>query len=313
MSTATSSSPSAAIASQRGAMFHLSLNVRNLDDTIAFFEAFFGCPPAKCRPDYAKFELADPPLALSLEPYAAPPGGNLNHLGFRVANAESLVDVQRRLELAGIATIREEGVECCYARQTKFWVHDPDGNMWEVYTLDENIEHRGDGTLPLLSGTETEEAKSVWNHRLGQPFPTRLPIHNETVDLVALQGTLNEALATEVLEQRLGEVLRVLRPGGRVTMHLLTADRPVEDASLQLPGQAAAVQRVPVDQDLQRLLTAHGFPRGALLTPCDIALVSDRRRPMARNSDRGCQARVGAPTAPAELPTFRRLCYVSGK
>ena len=54
----------------------------------------------------------------------------------------------RRLEQAGVRLRREEGVECCYARQTKFWVHDPDQTLWEIYTLDEDIEHRGRGQTP---------------------------------------------------------------------------------------------------------------------------------------------------------------------
>ncbi len=60
-------------------------------------------------------------------------------------DSAALVIVQRRLEQAGIHTQRQEGVECCYARQTKFWVHDPDQTLWEIYTLDEDIDHRGAG------------------------------------------------------------------------------------------------------------------------------------------------------------------------
>ncbi len=73
----------------------------------------FNTPAAKRRADYAKFELADPPLVLSLEPCGASSGGALNHVGFRLADAAALVELQRRLEVAGIDSIREEGVECC--------------------------------------------------------------------------------------------------------------------------------------------------------------------------------------------------------
>src|SRR4249920_816438 len=101
--------------------FHLSMNVSDLNRSVAFFENLFGQPASKCRPDYAKFELADPPVVFSLEPHAPVSGGSLNHVGFRVADSARLVEMQRRLELAGIRTQREEGVECCYSRQTKFW------------------------------------------------------------------------------------------------------------------------------------------------------------------------------------------------
>jgi catechol 2,3-dioxygenase-like lactoylglutathione lyase family enzyme len=132
-------------ASRAAIRFHLSLNVSNLERSIAFYRILFGCEPAKRRPDYAKFELNDPPLELSLEPTPRGEGGALNHLGFRMPDSAALVLVQRRLEQAGIHTKHKEGVECCYARQTKFWVTDPDQTLWEIYTLDEDIDHRGAG------------------------------------------------------------------------------------------------------------------------------------------------------------------------
>ncbi len=244
------------------ARFHLSLNVGDLDKACEFFRNFFGCEPAKCRADYAKFELDDPPLVLSLEPYTAPPGGNLNHLGFRVATSAALVEVQRRLELGGIPTKREEGVECCYARQTKFWVHDPDGNMWEVYTLDEDLEERGDGQVPHAppkTAAPNGPPPSIWNHRLGQPFPARLPVLDTSVDQVSLQGTFNERLTADETRSRAAEVFRILKPGGTVYLHLLTADRDLGDAPVVLPGPAAMVQQVPVDSSLLALLVEVGF------------------------------------------------------
>src|SRR6516165_10298799 len=112
--------------------FHLSLNVSDLERSVRFYRILFGTEPAKKRADYAKFELVDPPVVLSLEPTSRPVGGPLNHLGFRMPDSAALVAMQERLELAGIRSKREEGVECCYARQTKFWVTDPDQTLWEI-------------------------------------------------------------------------------------------------------------------------------------------------------------------------------------
>ena len=125
--------------------FHLSLNVSNLDRSVAFYRILFGMEAAKIRSDYAKFEPDEPPLVLSLEPNGRPGPGTLNHLGIRLPDAPTLVAMQERLERAGISSQREEGVECCYAKQTKFWVTDPDGTLWELYTLEEDIDHRGVG------------------------------------------------------------------------------------------------------------------------------------------------------------------------
>lgn len=254
--------------------FHLSLNVGDLDRSIDFFRVFFGREPAKHYPDYAKFELNDPPLVLSLEPYQAQPGGNLNHLGFRMPDSQSLVAVQRRLELANISTRREEGVECCYARQTKFWVYDPDGNMWEVYTLDEDIQHHGAGQLSVMpeSNDVDAPADSLWAHRLGEPFAQRLPILDGTVERVVLQGTFNQRLDPAESPRRLQEIFRILRPGGALHMHMLTANQPLNDEPLRLPGPAAPVTAVPVDRDMLTTLQQAGFMDARMVfhaaTPC---------------------------------------------
>ena len=99
-----------------------------------------GTAPAKVRDDYAKFELADPPLVLSLIPGRAPSSGLLNHVGLRVRTSEELVAVQHRLEAAGLPTQREDNVECCHAQQTKFWIADPDGMQWEIYIFHEDLD-----------------------------------------------------------------------------------------------------------------------------------------------------------------------------
>ena len=126
--------------------FHLSLNVTNLKRSVDFYRILFGMEPAKERLDYAKFEPDDPALVLSLEPNGRSGPGTLNHLGIRLPDAKTLVAMQERLERAGIRSQREEGVECCYAKQTKFWVTDPDATLWELYVLeDDHLDHRGVG------------------------------------------------------------------------------------------------------------------------------------------------------------------------
>ena len=88
--------------------FHLSLNVSDLARSIEFYRILFGLEPAKRRADYAKFELADPPVVFSLEPTPRAIGGPLNHLGFRMPDSASLVAMQERLERpAFLATARK--------------------------------------------------------------------------------------------------------------------------------------------------------------------------------------------------------------
>lgn len=189
--------------------FHLSLNVSNLDRSVDFFRTLFGMEPAKLRPDYAKFEPDDPPLVLSLEPTPRPTGGPLNHLGFRMPDARSLVAMQERLERAGMRTKREEGVECCYARQTKFWAHDPDGTLWEVYTFDGDIDHRGEGQAEeVVLGTARPTLPTVWEHRMSDPVPETLPMASGAADEVRFRGTFNLPLGDGDRSRLMAEAAR---------------------------------------------------------------------------------------------------------
>jgi catechol 2,3-dioxygenase-like lactoylglutathione lyase family enzyme len=240
--------------------FHCSFNVSNLAASIGFYKALLGVEPAKVKPDYAKFEIDSPPLVLSLIPGPAVPGGNVNHTGFRVANSAALVQVQQRLEAGGFPTKREEGVECCYALQTKFWIQDPDRALWEVYVLEEDLDHKGSGRVPEKAAAaafakEVPRPTVTWTHRLGEPLPTRVPHEDNSVHEVYLQGTYNDAVDPAPLLQ---DILRALRPGGTVRIHGLAGDGPFLQTP-SLPGPAAAVRRVPVENEpLQAVLEA-GF------------------------------------------------------
>ena len=112
----------------------LALNVSDLDAAIGFYSRLFATQPAKVRPGYANFAVAEPPLKLVLIENSAA-GGTLNHLGVEVGSTADVVDAQRRLAAAGLATAVEDEVSCCYAVQDKVWVGGPDGESWEVYTV----------------------------------------------------------------------------------------------------------------------------------------------------------------------------------
>ena len=250
------------IADETRVRFHLSLNVANLDRSVAFYRTLFGMEPAKLMADYAKFEPDNPPLVLSLEPTPRAVGGPLNHLGFRMPNAKMLVDMQSRLERAGMPTKREEGVECCYAKQTKFWAHDPDGTLWEVYTFEGDIDHRGMGqSEKTVIGTPKSLAMAsdpvVWEHRMNEPFQATLPLGDESADEIRLRGTLNLNMDDAERERVMDEALRVLKPGGRLFVHVLAGEEPVDEP--QLPGPAGAVRFVPYEEDPVRLVEAAGL------------------------------------------------------
>ena len=111
----------------------LAINVSDVDAAVAFYSKLFGTEPAKRRPGYANFAVADPPLKLVLIE-STDPGGTLNHLGVEVASTQDVDQATRRLQATGLETATESG-ECCYALQDKVWVKGPDGEPWEVYTV----------------------------------------------------------------------------------------------------------------------------------------------------------------------------------
>lgn len=115
---------------------HISLNVLNLDASIAFYNALFGVSPHKIRPAYANFDVTMPPVKLALNEVSDTGGqGTLNHFGILLDTPLEVRAARERLIHSGLLTVNEEDTLCCHARQDKVWVFDPDGHAWEVYTI----------------------------------------------------------------------------------------------------------------------------------------------------------------------------------
>jgi catechol 2,3-dioxygenase-like lactoylglutathione lyase family enzyme len=123
---------------------HLSLDVRNVPVSVAFYQKVFGVAPQKQTQDYAKFDLIEPPLNFSL---VSSTGrlSTVDHLGIEVESMEEIAVWKEHLQAQGILERVEENTACCFARQDKLWFSDPDGNAWEVFTVHEQLPV--DGTL----------------------------------------------------------------------------------------------------------------------------------------------------------------------
>jgi catechol 2,3-dioxygenase-like lactoylglutathione lyase family enzyme len=119
---------------------HMGIVVRDLEKSIAFYRVLFGQEPTKTRPHYANFEVAEPPVNLSLNETGGPTGPNnpVAHFGIQVKSTAAVQAAVDRLKAAGLSTETEENVSCCYAVQNKVWATDPDGNKWEVYVVLDN-------------------------------------------------------------------------------------------------------------------------------------------------------------------------------
>ncbi len=117
----------------------LAINVSDLEAAIEFYAELFSSPPAKVRPGYANFAVADPPLKLVLIETPDNRGtglsGALNHLGVEVETPDDVERANSRLAASGLPTTAEQETTCCYAVQDKVWVQDPDGAPWEIYTV----------------------------------------------------------------------------------------------------------------------------------------------------------------------------------
>jgi len=112
----------------------LAINVSDIDEAIVFYTKLFATEPAKVKPGYANFVIAEPPLKLVLiEGHGEP--GTLNHLGVEVASTDEVGAAQARLAATGLATAPEDEVTCCFAVQDKVWVDGPDHEPWEIYTV----------------------------------------------------------------------------------------------------------------------------------------------------------------------------------
>src|SRR3954469_10067970 len=117
----------------------LALNVDDLEAAIGFYSKLFSTEPAKVRPGYANFAIAEPPLKLVLIAGEGA-GGTLNHLGVEVESRADVAAAEQRLAASGLATATEDEVACCYAVQDKVWVDAPDGEPWEIYTVLADVE-----------------------------------------------------------------------------------------------------------------------------------------------------------------------------
>ena len=109
----------------------LALNVSDLESAIDFYSKLFGTGPAKRKPGYANFAIADPPLKLVL--FEGPEGATLNHLGVETDNAADVEAAEARLSGTGLQTTGIDDTICCYATKVETWVTDPDGAKWEWY------------------------------------------------------------------------------------------------------------------------------------------------------------------------------------
>ncbi|HYR76826.1 MAG TPA: ArsI/CadI family heavy metal resistance metalloenzyme [Pyrinomonadaceae bacterium] len=121
---------------------HLALNVSDVSRSLEFYRRLLGIEPSKVRTGYAKFDVLNPPLNLTLNESVVAGRGALSHLGIQVSSTEDVLALREKWAAAGLLTRDEMQTDCCYALQDKTWVRDPDGNEWEAFVvLEDNRPH----------------------------------------------------------------------------------------------------------------------------------------------------------------------------
>jgi catechol 2,3-dioxygenase-like lactoylglutathione lyase family enzyme len=162
--------------------FHVALTVKDLPTAIEHYKKILGIEPAKVKADYAKFELADPPVILSLNPGPGKPG-TVSHLGIRYANSETVMNEQARTKRQGIAVREQVGTTCCYAKADKFWVHDTDGMEWEMYTLLEDAEIHSTPDNACCASTSAQATQHQTAAAGGCASPAQAPVDAPLVQI----------------------------------------------------------------------------------------------------------------------------------
>ncbi len=144
---------------------HLALNVRSVEASTGFYQKMLGLEPCKVRAGYAKFDVENPPLNLTLNESPAVARGAISHLGVQVSSTEDVLALRERWRAAGLQTFDEMGTNCCYAVQDKTWVTDPDGNQWEAFVvLEDNLPETsaccGTGEATKMATAQAQTASS---------------------------------------------------------------------------------------------------------------------------------------------------------
>lgn len=118
--------------------FHVSMYVKDIPTAVEHYKKIFGLEPAKVKADYAKFEIANPPVIFSLTLGGEP--GKVSHLGIRYPGTGEVATDMVRVKNQDVSMLEQKGTTCCYAKADKFWVRDTEGMPWEFYTLLEDVE-----------------------------------------------------------------------------------------------------------------------------------------------------------------------------
>jgi hypothetical protein len=154
--------------------FHVHVRVKDLTDSINFYNALFNTKPAVEKADYAKWMLEDPRINFAISTGHAETG--IEHLGLQVDSTDELNQVYNNMQNAK-GTIREEGeCTCCYSKSQKSWITDPQGVDWEAFFTHGTATVYGEG----INARPAPEVMEQWIGNDGKD--ANLPVENSKED-----------------------------------------------------------------------------------------------------------------------------------
>lgn len=112
--------------------FHVHLRVKNLEESIQFYNSLFASEANVVKPDYAKWMLDDPKVNFAISTSDESHTG-IEHLGIQAESSEELQQVYQNMEQAEGKILVEGETTCCYAKSEKSWIADPQGIEWEAF------------------------------------------------------------------------------------------------------------------------------------------------------------------------------------
>jgi hypothetical protein len=130
--------------------------VKNLGESIEFYNALFNAKPSVVKPDYAKWMLEDPRINYAISMGHCENG--IEHLGLEVETEVELHEVYDNMKKIK-GTIRGEGeCTCCYSKSQKSWITDPQDVDWEAFYSHEKATVYGGG----INAKPSPEAMDHW-------------------------------------------------------------------------------------------------------------------------------------------------------
>ena len=120
----------------------LALNVSDIDEAVDFYSKLFATEPAKRRPGYANFAVAEPPLKLVLIEDAGQPAARSTTSASRSTTTDEVTAANARLDRRGPRHRHRGRGHLLLRRAGQGLGRRPRRRAWEIYTVLADAEHR---------------------------------------------------------------------------------------------------------------------------------------------------------------------------